>query len=119
MYTIVQGSSGRTPSCSNKFSRRLLWNLDDSQEQNIINLTRQISNSYNCTGLLFLTEDVCVSVIPSKCGYLVIDSHSRKSSGKADPRGSAILLRFENVVDLSKYIIDTCDRWGRSVQYEI
>ena len=67
-----------------------IWN--DSQEQKIINLTRRILNSYNCTGLLFLTEGVYVSVIPSKCGYFVLDSHSRNSSGKADPRGSAILL---------------------------
>ena len=28
-------------------------------------------------------------------------------------------MRFQNVVDLSKYIIDTCDRLGSSVQYEI
>ena len=82
-------------------------------------MTRQILNSYNCTGLLFLTEGVCVSVIPSKCGYFVIDSHSRNSSGKADPRGSAILLRFQSVVELSKYIIDTHDRLGTSVQHEI
>ena len=94
-----------------------IWN--DSQQQNIINVTRQILNSYNCTGLLFLTEGVCVSVIPSKCGYFVVDSHSRNSSGKADLRGSAILLRFQSVVDLSKYIIDTYDRSGKSVQYEI
>ena len=32
------------------------WN--DSHEQNIINLTRQILNSQNCTGLLFLTQGV-------------------------------------------------------------
>ena len=39
--------------------------------------------------------------------------------GKADPKRSAILLRFQNVVDLAKYIIDTYDRLGSSVQYEI
>ena len=94
-----------------------IWN--GSQEQKIINLTRQILNSYNCTVLLFLTEGVCLSVIPSKCGYFAIDSHSRNSSGKANARGSAILLRFQNIVDLSKYIINTYDRLGRSVQYEI
>ena len=41
---------------------------------------------------------------------------TRNSSGKADPEKSAILIRFQNVSDLSKYIIDTYDR---SVQYEI
>ena len=41
------------------------------------------------------------------------------SSGKADPEKSAILIRFQNVSDLSKYIIDTYDRLGSSVQYEI
>ena len=66
-----------------------------------------------------MTESVCVSVILSKCGCFVIDSHNRSRSGKADPRGSGILLRFQNVVDLSKYINDTYDRLGRSVQYEI
>ena len=49
----------------------------------------------------------------------MIDSHSLNSSGKADPEGSAILLRFCNVIDSSKYIIDTYDRLGRSVKYEI
>ena len=43
------------------------WN--DSHEQNIINLTRQILNSRNCTGFLFLTQDVCISIIPRRCGY--------------------------------------------------
>ena len=28
-------------------------------------------------------------------------------------------MRFQNVIDLSKYIIDIYDRLGRSVQYEI
>ena len=32
--------------------------------------------------------------------------HSRISSGKADPKGIAILLSFQNVVVLSKYLID-------------
>ena len=49
----------------------------------------------------------------------MIDWHSQNSSGKADPEESAILLRFQNIVDLSKYIIDTYDRLGSSVQYEI
>ena len=44
---------------------------------------------------------------------------TRNSSGKADPEKSAILIRFQNVSDLSKYIIDTYDRLGSSVQYEI
>ena len=44
---------------------------------------------------------------------------TRSSSGKADPEKSAILIRFQNVSDLSKYIIDTYDRLGSSVQYEI
>ena len=30
----------------------------DSHEQNIINLTSQILNSHNCTGLLYLTQGV-------------------------------------------------------------
>ena len=38
---------------------------------------------------------------------------------KADPEGSTILLRFQNVVDLSKYIIDNYDRSSSSAQYEI
>ena len=76
------------------------WN--DSLEQNIINLTRQILNSHNFTGLLFLTQSVSFSIIPSGCGYFLIDLHSRNSSGKADPKGSAILLTFQNAVDLSK-----------------
>ena len=94
MYTIAEGSSGKTS------SRTLLWNLE-------------------CTRLLFLTEGVCVSVIPSKCDYFVIDSHSRNIIVKADAKGSAILLRIQNDVHLSKYIIDTYDRLGRSMQYEI
>ena len=49
----------------------------------------------------------------------MIDWHSQNSSGKADPEESAILLRFQNIVDLSKYIIGTYDRLGSSVQYEI
>ena len=44
---------------------------------------------------------------------------TRNSSGKADPEKRAILIRFQNVSDLSKYIIDTYDRLGSSVQYEI
>ena len=44
---------------------------------------------------------------------------TRNSSGKADPEKSDILIRFQNVSDLSKYIIDTYDRLGSSVQYEI
>ena len=44
---------------------------------------------------------------------------TRNSSGKADPEKSAILIRFQDVSDLSKYIIDTYDRLGSSVQYEI
>ena len=44
---------------------------------------------------------------------------TRNSSGKADPEKSAILIKFQNVSDLSKYIIDTYDRLGSSVQYEI
>ena len=44
---------------------------------------------------------------------------TRNSSGKADPEKSAILIRFQNVSDLSKYIIDTYGRLGSSVQYEI
>ena len=51
--------------------------------------------------------------------FEVNNSHSGNSSGKVDPRGSAILLSFQNVVDLSKYIIDTYDSLGRSVQYKI
>ena len=66
-----------------------------------------------------MTRGVCISIIPSRCGYFLIDSHSRNSSGKPDPEGFAILLRFQNVVDLSKNIIDTYDRLGSSVQYEI
>ena len=44
---------------------------------------------------------------------------TRNSSGKPDPEKRAILIRFQNVSDLSKYIIDTYDRLGSSVQYEI
>ena len=49
----------------------------------------------------------------------LINSYSRNSSEKFDPKGSAILLRFQNVVDLSKNITDTCGRLDSSVQYEI
>ena len=66
-----------------------------------------------------MTQGVCISIIPSRCGYFLTDSHSKNSSGKADPKGRAILLRFQNVIGLSKYIIDTYDRIGSSVQYEI
>ena len=65
-----------------------------------------------------MTQGLYISVIPSSRGYFMLDSHSRNSSVKADPKGSAILLRFQNVVDLAKYIIDTY-RLGCSVQYEI
>ena len=90
-----------------------------SHKQNIINLTRQILNSYSFTGFLFLTQGACISIIPSRCGYFLIDSHSRNSNGMTDPEGSAMLLRFQNVVELSKYIIETYDRIGSSLQYEI
>ena len=52
-------------------------------------------------------------------GFLLIESHSQKSSGSAHPKGSVILLYFQNVGDLSRYIIDTYDRLGSSLQYEI
>ena len=58
--------------------------LNDSHEQNIINLTRQILNRQNCTGLLFLTQSVCISIIPSRCGDFLVNSHSRNSSRKVD-----------------------------------
>ena len=88
-----------------------IWS--DIQEQNIISLTRQILNSYNCKGLLLLTEGGCVSVMPCKCRYFEINSYSTNSSGKVDPKENAILLRFQNVIDLSIYIIDTYHRLGR------
>ena len=69
--------------------------------------------------LLVLTQGVCISIIPSRWGYFLIDLHSRISSDKADPEESTILLKFQNVVDLSKYIIDTYDRLDSYVQYEI
>ena len=90
------------------------WN--DSHEENIINLTRQTVTIPQ--GWYFLTQDVYTSFIPSRCGYCLIDSHSQNKIGKADPEGSAILLRFQNVADLLKYIIDSYDRLGSSVQYE-
>ena len=75
------------------------WN--DSHEQSITNLTRHFLNSHNSTGLLFLTQGVCVSNIPSRYGYFLIDSHNRNRNGKADPEGSPIPVRSQNVVDLS------------------
>ena len=93
------------------------WN--DSHEQNIINLTRHILNSQNITKLLFLTQDVCISIIPSRSGYFLIDSYSQNSSGKVDPNRSSIVMRFQNVVYLSKYIIYTYYSLDSSVQYEI
>ena len=59
----------------------------DSHDQNIINLTSQILNSHNCTGWLYLTQGVCISIIPSICGYFLIESHSPNNSGKTDPKG--------------------------------
>ena len=87
-----ESSSGRRCSSFSEFSR--------SHEQNIINLTRRFLKSHNCTGLLFLTHRVCILVIPSRCGYFLIESHSGSSIGKADHEGSFILLRSQNVADL-------------------
>ena len=50
------------------------WN--DSHEQNIINLTRQILHGQDWTGLLFLSKGVCISIIPNRCGYFLVDSYS-------------------------------------------
>ena len=118
LYIFAESSSVRTSSgCSFLEDNYGFWN--GNPKQNIINLTRQILNSHNSTGLLLLTQGVCISIIPSRCGHCLIDSHSQNSCGKADPEGSPMLLRFLNVVLLSKYIIDTYDRLGSSVQYEI
>ena len=58
-------------------------------------------------------------IVPSRCGYFLTHSHCRNSCDKADPKRIIKLLRFQNVADLSKCIVDTYERLDSSVQYEI
>ena len=79
---------------------------------------RSTDHLLSCTYLSILVV-IFNSISPSRCEYFLIDLHSRNSTGKADPEESTILLRFQNVADLSKYIIDTYDRLDSCVQFEI
>ena len=63
MYTISQDSSGRKSSGLVNVMEDCYGIWDNSQEQNIINLTRQILNCYNCTGLLIYQNILLILTI--------------------------------------------------------
>ena len=56
--------------------------------------------------LLFFTQGVYVSIIPCKKGsqYYLVDSYAQDTEGKPDANGSGIIIKFEDILELSSYI---------------
>ena len=44
-------------------------------------------------------------LVQADAGLFLTDSPCRNSSGKADPEESAIILRFQHIVDLSNLLL--------------
>ena len=55
-------------------------------------------------GLIFTTDGYCFSLIWSKNGVFLFDSHSRDSNGCFTDAGSSIVLSFITLFDVGKYI---------------
>lgn len=75
-------------------------NRPDSQTE----LIRNLSTIYSFSAVLFIIKGYGFSIV-SKCNMLyLVDSHSRDDMGLPAADGSAIILKFANLVDLTNYI---------------
>ena len=72
-----------------------------------------LSNISGSTGFLLFLHEYCVSVTTSFRNrdkqniFILFDSHSRNVSGQVDANGTAILLTFENLANLTSYLCHT------------
>ena len=104
------------------FQVNLIYNETGLLSQNSIGF---ISKSYNSlqdtgTGLIFLINGFTFSVIWSKSGFYVFDSHSRDSEGFQTPNGTSVLLQFRTLSRVEKYILDAyLQGKSKHLQYEI
>ena len=104
------------------FQVNLIYNATGMLSHNSIGF---ISNSYNSlqdigTGLLFLIDGFTFSVIWSKSGFYVFDSHSRDSESFQIPNGTSVLLRFRTLSRVEKYILDAyLQDKSKNIQYEV
>ena len=73
-----------------------------------IGLANELSSSFSAsTGIVFFIAGLCLGVMSSKGYIYLFDSHSRDSHGRHIQDGTSVLLRFKNMLDLSKHIIST------------
>ena len=86
-----------------------------------------LDNLQGNTGFLLWLSEICVSIIlnlsgpRSKKKYLLFDSHSRDSCGRFSDNGKSVLLKFDNHINLVKYLYTTyVDSLGNNrIPYQI
>ena len=70
-------------------------------------LIRKLSLLVNSfTGIIFIISYVAFSIIPCNRNIYIVDSHARDSQGRPSPFGTAVILKFDNFVDVADYIIN-------------
>lgn len=82
-----------------------------------------IHNIHGCndfTGILIFISGYTFAVIPNKRHYYLVDSHSQDQTGMPSGTGSAIILKFADVVQLTCYIFEAYFTSSSSpIQYEL
>ena len=86
-----------------------------------VGLANELSSSLSAsTGFVFFIAGLCLGIMSSKSYIYLFDSHSRDPYGRIIQDGTSVLLRFKNMLLLSKYIISTYFAPPlTSLQYEI
>ena len=72
-------------------------------------------------GLLFVTQRVCVAIIPCKkeSQYYLVDSYAQDTEEKPDANGAGIIIKFEDVFELISYITDIYGNTPTMTRYEL
>lgn len=90
--------------------------LSDSNSKLL--LIRNLHSTLVFSGILFLINGFSFSIISVQNFYYIVDSHSRNTLGQPSPFGVAVVLKFENIVEVVNYIFDIYHHTD-STQYEI
>ena len=61
-----------------------------------------VFSNYSCT--ILILEGYMMALIKQTDFFYLFDSHARDSSGMPDPNGTAVVMKFANILELEQYL---------------
>jgi hypothetical protein len=61
-----------------------------------------VFSNYSCT--ILILEGYMMALIKQTYSFYLFDSHARDSNGMPDPNGTAVVMKFANILDLEQYL---------------